>query len=279
MTRVGSAIFHIVLATIAVVSNTLELQQSTNRDRTGSRSHPASLVVKGTTIPQQLVICNAYTSEVPLQIVQVRTQQILNPHGYLAYKQCGEFAVPLEDGDQLDFKAGRLDIGTFFATGLPQYKSTLVLVARRRKFGSVGLGFESHAFADLANPQIAVIDTYHGKNTGVVKISETVPITDDKEGGGLTLIEDELKFSSVVAVNAGKYQVALMGNGTENMTKVSLNAVGKGKYVVMRIGSESIPSRAGYYPQELIVFPSSAISMSLSVIATILAVYSIGRFF
>mmetsp|Transcript_9125 Transcript_9125/g.14532 ORF Transcript_9125/g.14532 Transcript_9125/m.14532 type:complete len:283 (+) Transcript_9125:34-882(+) len=279
MRCVGSTNCCIVLATIAVLSNSIELRQS-SKHIAGRDSHHASLIVKEAAIPQQLVICNAYTSEKPLEILHVRRQRSL---GGLAYRQCAEFTLPLEDGDQLDFKAGQIDIGTFFATGLPQYTGSLLLVAHRRNSGSSGLAFESHAFADLEHPQIACIDTYHGKNstdTGVVKISATEPISDSADGGELTQIEDELKFSSVVAVNAGKYNVALSGNNSERMTKVPLNAEGNGKYVVMRVGGDwRKGNKIGYYSQELVVFPSSAISTSLSMIAIIFAVCSVGRFF
>merc|ERR1711924_173029 len=109
-------------------------------------------------VKQQLVICNAYTSKKGLDVIQVRTMDRLTGTSPLAYKQCREYELPLQEGDQIDFKAGELDVGTFYATGLPKSSASLLLVPHRREPNSASISFESHAFADMKSPQIAVVD-------------------------------------------------------------------------------------------------------------------------
>jgi hypothetical protein len=237
-----------------------------------------SLIVQDQAVEQQLTICNAYTSKTPLEVVRVRTRESLNAGKPLAYKQCAKFSLPLEEGDQIDFKAGHLDVGTFYATGLPKFQSSLVLVARRRNHNAVGLSFESHAFAEVTNPQIAIIDAYRGTGVaGAVKISESKQSMD--KTGALVQIEDELKFNTVVAVNPGPYEIALASSSaSEKAEKLPLETKSKGKYIVMRVGSELSPSGVDKYPQELIAFNSGAfMPRSFGVVAALLAL-SMSRF-
>lgn len=220
-----------------------------------------TLLTQTPQVEHELVICNAYASPKALEIVQVRNHESLTQGAPLAYKQCKDFNVPLQEGDQLDFKAGSLDVGTFYATGLPRSPTSLLLVPHRRSPHSVGVSFESHAFADLRNPQIAVIDAYRGKNgrDGKVTIVENSAKPEDK---GEALIEEELKFNSVVAVNPGNYKISLSSTGS-HPTSVPLNAAGASKYVVMRLGVEGEGTHAGSYPLELIVYPNAAAQLVL----------------
>jgi hypothetical protein len=224
-----------------------------------------SLIVQQQTVEQQLIICNGYTSKVPLEIVHVRTQTKLNAKP-LAYKNCLQSSVPLAEGDQLDFKAGHSEVGTFYTTGLPQYKSSLLLVAHRRSPHAVGLRFESHAFAHVGSPQIAVIDaslTKHGSGDGI-KISESLLATGATKGEAP--VEEHLRFNSVVAVNPGDYQISL-AEGISNSAKTSLNAADAGKYVVLRVGGDPAAAPTSEYPQELVLFQSGSRYLSFSLIA------------
>lgn len=238
-------------------------------------SHHRSLIIQETQVEQQLLICNAYTSKVPLQVVRVRTQESLNAAKPLAYKECREFNVPLQEGDQLDFKAGRLDVGTFYATGLPKYKGSLLLVARRRNPHAVGISFESHAFAQVENPQIVVLDAYHGAEKGAVKIIENLPAHQGQEQAQPDDAE-ELKFNSVVAVNPGSYEISLLGKNAQRVSTAPLQAAGQGKYVVLRIGSEDSASKSGHYSQELVVFPNGNVRCFLSFLVGIVAMGAFG---
>mmetsp|Transcript_33625 Transcript_33625/g.53482 ORF Transcript_33625/g.53482 Transcript_33625/m.53482 type:complete len:269 (+) Transcript_33625:65-871(+) len=266
--------FRIVASALAVSIASAELRGDGSKRR-------QSLIVQEQAAEQQLTICNAYTSRTPLEIVRVRTRERLNNGNPLAYKQCAKLLVPLEEGDQLDFKAGHLDVGTFYATGVPKFQSSLVLVAHRRNFNAVGLSFESHAFSEVSNPQIAIIDAYRGKGVGSVKISESKP-ADDKNGV-LMQVEDDLKFNSVVAVNPGPYEIALVGDKTgesEKLSNIPLATGPKGKYIVMRVGNDASASSVDHYPQELVVFGSGAFSStSLRLIAGLLALTISRAFF
>lgn len=214
------------------------------------------LVVQNPQVDQQMVICNAYVSVKKLDIMLVRTRQTVTGSSPLAYKQCKEFSLPLQEGDQIDFKAGGVDVGTFYATGMPKYAASLLLIPRRRSPQAVGMKFESHAFADLQTPQIAVVNACSGKNE---KLDEAVKISEMLVAHGEEAVQEDLKFNSVVAVNPGKYGISLAGAVAGTM---SLYAAGTGKYVVVKVGVEGDAKN----PQELVVFPSAAhAAMRLSV--------------
>jgi len=255
-----------------------KLEENAAAEGTVKEHKQHSLLVKNVeAMDQHLVVCNAYASQKSLDIVTVRTRQTLTESGPLAYKQCKDFTVPLEEGDQLDFKAGNLDVGTFYATGLPKSSASLLLIPHRRSPHAVGVSFESHAFADLKNPQIAVIDAFRsksGKNSGKVAIVEHISAEGDKAA---TKVEEDLNFNSVVAVNPGKYEISLTSNGGGQIAKLPLHADGSAKYVVMRLGVEEDGSK-GQYPQELVVFPNNGASRFAQASFTLLfAVFALLR--
>lgn len=234
-----------------------------------SRSHDSKFP-KQPDFEQNLIICNAYASKHPLDIFHVRTLDRLTTTDPIPYKDCREFNMPLGEGDQLDFKAGNLDVGTFYATGLPRASSSLLLIPHRRDGRSAAISFESHAFTDLQSPQIAVVDAYKGSSAGTVKMMDL------PEGSKSEPVEEVLKFSSVVAVNPGSYKVALT-RGTSNSSStnedVPLLVEEKAKYVVMRVGMEPSASIGGHYPQELVVYPrSGTLAWRLSMICLALSV-------
>jgi len=218
-----------------------------------------SMLVNTLEVQHKLMVCNAYASPDSLEIVKVKTRQVLTGPDPLDYKQCKDFSLLMEEGEQLDFKAGGLDVGSFFATGLPKSAASLLLIPHRRSPRSVGCSFESHAFADVQSPQIAVIDAYRGKSankTASVKITENTAASGDKAAE--PPVEEELKFNSVVAVNPGKYQIALTGTDGKASAGAPLNADGATKFVVMRLGAEDESQSGGRYPQELVVFPKNS---------------------
>jgi len=237
-----------------------------------------SLLVHAPKVDQKLVICNGYASPKALDIMQVRTRESLTQGKPLAYKQCKDFSLPLEEGDQLDFKSGGLDVGTFYATGLPKSAASLLLIPHRRSPHSVGISFQSHAFADIKSPQIAVIDAYRGnsdKQTAAVKITEDMPASNDPKADEEGAIEEELKFNSVVSVNPGKYQISLTSTGGDKPTTIALNAADASKYVVMRLGVEGEGGSGGHYPQELVVFPNSASRLSVTLISVVAVLFGL----
>lgn len=196
---------------------------------------------------QKLRICNAYASPEPLDIYNARTKRQLTAGAPLPYKQCRDFQVNLQEGDQLDFKSHHVDMGTFTATGLPTQQASLLLIPHRRAPSSIAMSFDSHAFASLDTAQVAVVDAYSGPQSGSVKIYSPTA-------------REDLQYNSVVALNSGKYQLALMGGSGQNVTSLNFDVNPKETYVAMRVGveDEHDASKAAAFPMELIVFPNSA---------------------
>ena len=73
----------------------------------------------------------SFVAQEPISVVRSRDRHIVTPEP-LPYKGCVESYVPLEESDQLEFKAGQLSIGTFYANDLPKYPSTLLLMPSRQ---------------------------------------------------------------------------------------------------------------------------------------------------
>lgn len=257
---IAAALLLTAVATDLHDKSEASLRMKAHAEAAGSSHHKK--ILKQPEVEQTLVICNAYASPSDLDIYHVQTLDRITASRPLKYKECREFVLSLAEGDQLDFKSGNLDVGTFYATGMPKSSSSLLLIPHRRDSRSVAISFESHAFADLQSPQIAVVDAYRGKGKGAVKIMDELP-----EGSKAIPVEELLKFSSVVAVSPGSYKVVLKdaANSTSTATASrSLLAENEAKYVVMRVGTESTTSSGDQaFPQELIVFPSGSLSASL----------------
>jgi len=230
----------------------------------GGRSLRSSMIahtiVTDPDVNHTLIICNAYAYPVPLGVFKVRTQSTVLAGGPVAYRTCTTAVVLLEDGDQLDFKAGHLDVGTFYATGLPKEPTTLLVAPHRRDNVSLAVGFESHAFSShLNSAQMAVIDAYKGSQHGVVKIMD-VPQPED--GKGASLVErrvEDLQYNKIVALSPGQYQIGLTNGDTqvlgfpERSFKL-IHVSGGEKIVAMRVGADD---GANTYPQDLLVFAQS----------------------
>merc|ERR1719478_1396424 len=66
---------------------------------------------------------------------------------------------------------------------------------------------------------------------------------------------EELRYNSVVAVNEGKYRVALDDQTGLEKAMANLVALNHESYVVMRTGVEAQQGES--FPEELVVFPQS----------------------
>ncbi|CAK0867449.1 unnamed protein product [Prorocentrum cordatum] len=189
----------------------------------------------------QLRLCNAYAWQLPLEMRRVEAPMLVEHP--LPYKACRDYRLPLREGDQLEFSAGDVSIGTFSVRGLPQDpRSQLLLIPRRRDAVSMAVAFDSHIFHPAVGPQVAVIDAYQGAQRSILRIKEPTR-------------EEELSFNSVVDVVPGSYRLTLEGAsrriGDTPQTTV-LNTQGNSDYVVLRVGTGSES-----WPEELIVFPHS----------------------
>lgn len=196
----------------------------------------------------KLRICNAYPSDEKLTISKGKDD--LNKDDAIAYQNCVDLEPDLKAGDKLDFKMDGSEAGTFTITDLPQNDATLLLVVHRHDVESTTVSFESHVFANLANSQIAVIDSYTGTSKSVVKIQDHKESKDSKAMPR----QEELRYSSVVAVNPGDYECVLYDEAGKEKSTARLVALTKESYIVLRTGVED---KKKPYPQELVVYPKS----------------------
>merc|ERR1719254_295429 len=156
--------------------------------------------------------------------------------------------APLKSGDKLEFKVGDASAGTFAVSDLPNNDAVLLLIIHRHDQVSTAVSFESHVFANLMNPQVAVIDTYKGSQKSTPRIK-------DQHEGTKHPRSEELRFSSIVAVNPGIYDVELDGSDGSVKSTNTLVALNRESYVVLRTGVESKTGQS--FPQELVIFPNS----------------------
>jgi hypothetical protein len=202
---------------------------------------------------QTLRVCNAYPSSTPLGVYKDGVQLTSEP---LPYKACADFDQLVEAGDAMDFKAEDVDVGTFTIMELPRVNAVLLMVIRRHDEASTAAAFDSHVFAASDAAQVAVIDTYKGP------AQADVSIQDEKSA---MHVSEQLRFSSVVAVDPGLYKVSLnkKGNAAGNTivaastsaapAATELVAESHQCYVILRCGLQAHDG-AGY-SEELVVYP------------------------
>jgi len=225
-------------------------------------------------IEHHLRICSAFAHPKPLDVYLVHIHDAKS-HGLhvtkeapIAYKECRDLMLQMREGDKLNFKAGGFDVGTFSAVGLPTRNdgTTLLLIPRQRESNSMALAFESHAFANLRTPQLAVVDAYRGLYMDDEVMIMDTPEKDNKEASLLETSKpapraEGLKYNSVAALQLGHYQLALMTTDGYNITMpVPLHVQPGGTYLVMRVGSDA--NEKDNYPKELLVFPESGAASS-----------------
>jgi len=198
--------------------------------------------VRALAFEYRLRICNAYPSEE--KVVVAKGKEDLTKDGALPYKECHDFKTDVKSGDKLDFKFDGSQAGSFTITDLPQNDATLLLVIHRHDVNSATVSFESHVFANLANAQVAVIDSYTGSAKSSVKIQDHKSTDKTRQ--------EELRYNSVVAVNPGDYDCVLVSSSGEEKAKTRLIAAEKESYIVLRVGVED---KAHPFPEELMAFP------------------------
>lgn len=193
-----------------------------------------------------LMVCNAYAHELPLDVDDLQAHHRLTASSPVPYSECRLFHLPMKGGDRFEFFSGNLSVGTFYATSAPSTPSSLLLIARRRQPDSRAVAFDSHAFANLDVAQLAVVDAYRGDEAGHLRIM-------DRAKRGVQRSED-LTFNTVMTLNPGRYQVALLDAQEQLISSSPLDAKGKAKFVVLRIGNSELANASKVYPQSLMVF-------------------------
>jgi len=201
--------------------------------------------VKSLEFHHRLRVCNAYPYGASLDLYRGKAR--FTNDAPMAYKSCRDFVEPLKSGDKLEFKVGDASAGTFSVADLPTNDAVLLLVVHRHDTLSTAVSFESHIFSNLANPQIAVIDTYKGNTHAQARILDGKSSNESRS--------EELRYDSVVAVNPGVYEVELTGQDGKRQARHELVALSHESYVILREGVEAQMGTA--FPQELVIFPAS----------------------
>jgi len=227
---------------LLLAATSIGLAQGVGVFRAGAQGFVQSLEFK-----HRLRVCNAYPYKGSLDVFRSKEQLTDSP---MPYKSCKDFMAPLKAGDKLEFKVGGSSAGTFSVSDLPNNDAVLLLVMHRHDTLSTAVSFESHVFANLLNAQVAIIDTYKGTAMASPRIRDF----SSKNAKEQTRSE-ELRYSSVVAVNPGRYEVELEGTDGKVKAAMELVALNRESYVILRTGADSKTGPA--YPQDLIVYPQS----------------------
>lgn len=178
----------------------------------------------------RLRVCNAYAWPTGLRVFRGLPPVELTDTP-VDYKRCTDLLVPLQEGDDLDFRTGGLTVGNFAITSLPPVSSSLLLVPHRQDNQTAAVAFDSHIFSNIQSPQIAVVDAYRGPGHSILQIADSTQ-------------RDELACGTVIAVPPGIYEVALAGADGAMRTKKALGVQPQGVYVVMRVGAVGSPDPA-----------------------------------
>jgi len=193
-----------------------------------------------------LRLCNAYAWPAPLEMRRMQEPKLVEYP--LPYKSCHDYTLPLAEGDELQFRAGDLNIGAFSVRGLPPSPSMLLLIPHRKHQDTMAVAFDSHVFAMGGNPQVALVDAFTGPRRSGVLLHEKEHM-------------EELQFNSVVTLTPGSYQVNLATNDKAVPSQLDLHAKLAEKYVVIRMGDAQVDP-SSRWPEELVVFPRHAAGSS-----------------
>merc|ERR1719420_1758847 len=101
------------------------------------------------------------------------------------------------------------------------------------------------------NAQIAVLDTYKSKDSKSKDFKSEIKIQDAEDA--TTSRSESLPLNSVVALNAGKYEIVLAGADGAPKSRTNMTVENRQSCVVIRCGVQPEQGRA--YPQELMVYP------------------------
>lgn len=244
-------------------------QSRQGQEERRAQQQAGSAIVQNEAVRQTLRICNAYAHEGTMDINLARTGEAV---GSLSYKDCGDFAAMLEEGDRLNFavvSSGMLSampVGTFKVSDIQVSDKAppLLLVVQRRGGQSLGAAFQSHAFAEGPGSvaQVAVLDAYQqspeaadATQTQRVILSRVPP---PGAGGDATASsfaqvqqQQDMPLNSVSSLQPGTYQASLAGQGGAGTVPTQFEAAASGGYVVLRVGAASA------FPEELVVFPKA----------------------
>mmetsp|Transcript_100423 Transcript_100423/g.199317 ORF Transcript_100423/g.199317 Transcript_100423/m.199317 type:complete len:326 (+) Transcript_100423:121-1098(+) len=222
----------------------------------------------------QLRVCNAYAFETGVHIffkarrlpspwVKRATEiRLTDDPSVLTYKKCRDFGeLPdLGVGSQFTFKLGRqlhMNIGTFVVTMLPAHASLLQLVVFRRDDRNTAAGFISHAFGNQPNPEVALVDAYHGPSSSGMEVRALS-----------TGNSQELHFGTAVMLAPGWYEWQLTGDHAASFhggKGIGYKLLEGGRYSAIRVGTEA--SQGPSFHEELWIYPTPGWEMFRSATA------------
>lgn len=207
-------------------------------------------LVRALEFNHKLRVCNAYPNAATLDVFRGESERLTGDSS-MPYKACRDLPAKMRSGDRLEFKVGEVSQGSFSVSELPDNDAVLLLVVHKHDKDSTAMAFDSHVFGNIAGAQVAIIDTYKGVKRATPMIKDETPVKNHHKSQK----SEKLPYSSVVAVNQGKYSVALDDEEGHMLSKSNLVALDHENYVVLRTGDESKNGQS--YPEELVVFPQS----------------------
>lgn len=229
------------------------------------REGEANLVVP-LAFEQRLLICNAYPSDLSMNVRKNDHEPLTGGDGGIAFRQCRTMATKVQKQDKLVFQLqDEVVEGTFEVGDLPPGDSVLLLVLTRRPASPL-IAFSSFAFppnAEAREAQLAVIDAFAGNSSAArhaahLRVGGRVVGEGQQQSGAR---DEELSFDRVYAIEEGTYNASVveLSNGTASQFSKSLRQIklaGRGNYVVLNTGD------GGRFPQVLTVFPDEPLGHS-----------------
>lgn len=201
-----------------------------------------------------LRICNAYTSNSPLEVSIEK--EVLTAEVPIPYKSCREIHSRLKPGKDVEFTFVNGSKGVFELTDLPAKSSMLLLVVYRDiQESSEDVAFHSHIFASVPSnaSQILSLDSYNGHQKSQMLIAH------QQASDNLGKTEQEkLQYSEVVVVDGGNYKLELLDGKEKVQHSLDFAAIEGESYVAVRVGGMTTKQKSGkVFPEELLVFPKS----------------------
>ncbi|CAD7968953.1 unnamed protein product [Amoebophrya sp. A25] len=233
------------LAGTATALNVKNVALRTTKIVTDGQGKESSYIATSLKFTTTLRVCNAYPFAEATQVLSLN----------LPYKTCGEIAnTALGQGQQIDFYANekKVLLGSFEVQDTPREDSTLLLVLQPLDSESTGVSFQSHAYANSGDAQVALLDAFIPQNEKAVAHVDS--LVDIKDAYGAHPRDEKLRLNSVVAVNSGYYSVGLLSTGS---SAKALHALDGEKISIIRVGVAGSKN----YGEDLIVFPDSSRSI------------------
>lgn len=200
-----------------------------------------------------LRICNAYTSDSPLEVSIEK--QVLTAEVPIPYKSCREIHTRLKPDTDIEFFFVNGSKGVFALTDLPSKSSILLLVVYRDVHeSSDDVAFHSHIFAAVPQDtsQILSLDSFNGHQKSQMLIAH------QQASDNLGKSEQEkLQYSEVVVVDGGNYKLELLDDKSEVQHSLDFATIDGESYVALRVGGMTEKKGGKIFPEELVIFPKS----------------------